>query len=51
MPGTLAVDDDAAVHLSGGAPPRLVSGAPGRGARLIAPRGVETRLQPLRLAS
>lgn len=51
MPGTLAVDDDAAVHLADEAPPRLVAGVPGRGARLIAPRGVDERLEPLRLAS
>ena len=51
MPPTLAVDDDAAVHLAGAAPPRLVAGLPGRGARLIAPRGRDEPLEPLALAS
>jgi dipeptidase E len=44
MPPTLAVDDDAAVHVADGAPPRVVSAAPGRGARLFAPGGVEEGL-------
>ena len=51
MPPTLAVDDDAAVHLAGAAPPRLVAGLPGRGARLVAPRGRDEPLEPLALAS
>ena len=51
MPETLAVDDGAAVHLADGAPPRLVVGAPGRGARRIGPRGIDEPLEPLALAS
>lgn len=44
MPPTLAVDDDAAVHISGDGPPRVLSAAPGRGARLVAAGGVEDDL-------
>ena len=51
MPATLAVDDGAAVHLADGAPPRLVVGEPGRGARLMGPRGLDEALEPLALAS
>ncbi len=51
MPETLAVDDGAAVHLAGRAEPRLVVGAPGRGARRIGPRGLDEPLEPLALAS
>jgi hypothetical protein len=51
MPATLAVDDDAAVHLADDAPPRLVAGAPGRGARRIGPRGIDEPLESLALAS
>ena len=51
MPETLAVDDGAAVHIADTAPPRLVVGAPGRGARRIGPRGIDEPLEPLALAS
>ena len=45
------MDDGAAVHIADGAPPRLVVGAPGRGARRIGPRGIDEPLEPLALAS
>jgi peptidase E len=51
MPETLAVDDGAAVHIAGRTAPRLVVGAPGRGARRIGPRGIDEPLEPLALAS
>lgn len=51
MPATWAVDDGAAVHLSDGAPPRLVAAGPGRGARRMGPRGLDEPLEPLALAS
>ena len=47
MPVTLAVDDGAAVHLSDGAAPLVLSAAPGRGARRVAPDGVVTSLEAL----
>ena len=50
MPPTYAVDDGAAIHLCDDAPPRLLSGVPGRGARLFGPGGVEESLAPLVLA-
>jgi dipeptidase E len=47
MPATFAVDDDAAVHIEDGAPPRLVVAAPGRGGRLLGPAGSDEALTPL----
>jgi hypothetical protein len=45
------VDDGTAVHIAGRTAPRLVVGAPGRGARRIGPRGIDEPLEPLALAS
>ncbi len=45
MPPTIAVDDGAAVHLTDGAEPRVVSGAPGRGARRVSAGGVIAPLE------
>lgn len=45
MPPTIAVDDGAAVHLTDGAGPRVVSGAPGRGARRVSAGGVIAPLE------
>ncbi|MGD9694239.1 MAG: Type 1 glutamine amidotransferase-like domain-containing protein [Thermoleophilia bacterium] len=51
MPPTLAVDDDAAVHLTGDGPPVLLSARPGRSARRIEPDGVEEPLEALALGA
>lgn len=45
MPPTIAVDDGAAVHLADGAEPRVISGAPGRGARRVSAGGVIAPLE------
>lgn len=50
MPATLAVDDDAAVHIGDDGRPRLLSGAPGRGGRIIGADGVLETLPALALA-
>jgi len=50
MPPTIAVDDDAAVHFAGDGPARLLSGAPGRGGRIIGADGVLETLAALALA-
>jgi peptidase E len=47
MPPTIAVDDGAAVHFAGDAEPRVVSGAPGRGARRVGAGGVVAPLEPV----
>jgi peptidase E len=47
MPPTLAVDDDAAVHLADGSPPLVLSAAPGRGARRVGPDGIEAPLEAI----
>ena len=47
MPPTIAVDDGAAVHLADGAEPRVISGAPGRGARRVSAGGVIAPLEAL----
>ena len=46
MPPTYALDDDAAIHLTDGAPARLLSARPGRGGRLLGPGGAEETLVP-----
>ena len=51
MPPTYAIDDGAALHVSDEAPPRLLSGAPGRGGRLVGPGGAEEPLAPVVLHS
>ncbi len=51
MPPTLAVDDDAAVHISGDGVQRVLSGAPGRGARMVGADGAEETLPALALAT
>ncbi len=50
MPPTLAIDDDAAVHVVDDGPPRLLSAVPGRGGRMIRPGGVSEALPALDLA-
>jgi dipeptidase E len=47
LPATIAVDDGAAVHLTDEAGPRVVSGAPGRGARRVSAGGVIAPLEAL----
>ena len=47
MPVTYAVDDGAAIHLADGAAPLVISGAPSRGARRMAPDGVVSELEAL----
>jgi dipeptidase E len=51
MPPTLAVDDDAAVHVRGDGRPRLLRALPGRGARRMLPGGVEEPVEELAAAS
>jgi dipeptidase E len=49
MPPTLAVDDDAAVHVTDDGPPRLLSALAGRGGRMLGPDGAEEGLPTLSL--